>query len=350
MFFPDPMAKDQPIPIQFAQYAALRFVAGAINCFDVDQNLHVAAGVGSFLCRRWASRRARAEANIAASFPEWSEDRVSLIAERSFQHMIQMFSVDAVITPRLITPATWPRHIRIGDIRAMVDELVRHEPMILVTGHVGNWELLGHALGLYGYPVAALARPLDNRFINRWLMGIRESRGMKIITKFGATPIVDDILDQGGRIGFTADQNAGTQGLFVPFFGRLASSYKSIGLLAMRHRVSIAAGFARRLNERLEYEVACQDFITPGEWADHPDPLFYITARFNRAIEGMIRAAPDQYLWLHRRWKSRPKHERLGRPVPERLVDKLRSLPWITEEELEGIVERSNRAARERKA
>ena len=152
------------------------------------------------------------------------------------------------------------------------------------------------------------------------------------------------------QLGFIADQNAGEQGLFVPFFGRLASSYKSIGLLAMRHDVPIITGHARRLGPRLEYELSCTDAIMPQDWADQPDPLFYITARYNRAIEQMIRRAPEQYLWVHRRWKSRPRNERLGKPLSARMIAKLEQLPWMTTDELDLIVHRSNEAARENAA
>jgi KDO2-lipid IV(A) lauroyltransferase len=174
--------------------------------------------------------------------------------------------------------------------------------------------------------------------LNRWVLDIREARGMRIITKWGATPILQDVLRSGGRVAFIADQNAGDQGLFVPFFGRLASSYKSIGLLAMRYQVPIVCGFAPRLGGRFEYELNTTDIIRPQDWADHPDPLFYITARYNHAMEQMVRRAPDQYLWVHRRWKSRPRHERLGRPMPRRMIAKLESLPWLTSEEIDRLV------------
>ena len=83
------------------------------------------------------------------------------------------------------------------------------------------------------------------------------------------------------------------------------------------------------------------DFIRPEEWADHPDPVFYITARYNHALERMIRGNPEQYLWVHRRWRSRPRFERQGRPMPGRLVEKIESLPWMTPHELERIINAS---------
>jgi KDO2-lipid IV(A) lauroyltransferase len=186
--------------------------------------------------------------------------------------------------------------------------------------------------------MVVLARPIDNPLINDWLLGIREAQGTRVITKWGATPIIQSALRNSGRVGFIADQNAGEQGLFVPFFGRLASNYKSIGLLAMRYNVPIVVGHAIRDGCQFQYDVAMVDMIRPDDWADQPDPLFYITARYNRAMEQSIRAAPEQYLWLHRRWKSRPKHEREGEPMPHKLIEKLERLPWMTPQELKRVI------------
>ncbi len=330
----------------FAQYAALRAATGFMHCMDLRQNLHTAAALGSLFYRVSARHRGRALENLRASFPDWPSSRVAEVAERSMQNMIQIFAVDAIAMPRLITETSWPRYVRIGPLQGVMERLIAGEPTIFITGHCGNWELLGYALAVIGYPMHALARPLDNPFLNRWLLGVREARGLRIVTKWGATPVIQEVLERGGRVGFIADQNAGDQGLFVPFFGRLASSYKSIGLLAMRYGVPIVAGIARRLEGRFEFELSAGEVIRPRDWEGQPDPLYYITARYNRAMEQMIRCAPEQYLWVHRRWKSRPRHERLGRPVPRRLVEKLQCLPWLAADDVAEIVERSNAAAR----
>ena len=336
------MARPANILVELGQYAAVRSLSGLMHCFNVDQNLTTAAGVGSLFWNFSAKHRQRAIENIAASFPEWSRERVFRTAKASVQNMIQVFLVDSLMMPRLITPDNWPQHVRIGPLGPVLERMIRHEPMLLITGHCGNWELLGFALATIGFPIHAIARPLDNRMLNRWLLTVREARGLQIITKFGATPLLQAVLRRGGRLGLIADQNAGEAGLFVPFFGRLASSYKSIGLLAMRYNAAIAAGIATRLNGRFEYEISSNDVITPDDWVDRPDPLFYITARYNRAIERMIRDAPEQYLWVHRRWKSRPKFERDGEPMPGSMIANLESLPWMTQAELDRIVASSN--------
>ncbi|MCP3903712.1 MAG: lysophospholipid acyltransferase family protein [Planctomycetes bacterium] len=332
------MARSESAIVNWSQYLAVRGLAGFLQCFDVEQNLHTARVVGSVFYHTNRRRRERTERNIAMSFPEWPEARVKQTAERSLQHMFQLFLVDAFAAPRLITPETWPRYFGLHNVPRVLDDLLHGRPAIFITGHCGNWELLGYGLSMLGYSLNALARPLDNPLVNRWLLEHREARGLRIITKFGASPEIQEILRAGGRLGFIADQNAGEQGLFVPFFGRLASSYKSIGLLAMRYHVPIVAAHGRRLGGRMRYAMEITDVIDPDDWEGQPDPLYYITARFNRAMEQMVRRAPEQYLWLHRRWKSRPKHERLGRPFPAVLRRRLEALPWMTQEELDRLV------------
>ncbi|MHC4219946.1 MAG: lysophospholipid acyltransferase family protein [Planctomycetota bacterium] len=344
------MARNQSALTTWSQYLGVRAVSGFMHCFDLDQNLATASTVGSLFYRFSHRHRKRATDNLARSFPEWSADRVAETARRSIQHMFQLFMVDAVAMPRRITETSWPGYVRVGKLKGALERLIRNEPTIFITGHCGNWELLGYTMAVLGFPLYALARPIDNPLLNQWLLGIREARGMRIITKWGATPVLQQVLHSGGRVAFIADQNAGDQGLFVPFFGRLASSYKSIGLLAMRYRIPIAAGCAWRIGGRFEYELSTTDVIRPEDWEDHPDPLYYITARYNRALETMIRGAPEQYLWVHRRWKSRPRHERLGRPMPRRMIARLESLPWLTSADVDRLVQGSNDAAAVQKA
>ena len=102
--------------------------------------------------------------------------------------------------------------------------------------------------------------------------------------------------------------------MFVPFFGRLASTYKSIGLLAIQHNVPVIVGYARRRGDIFAFDLGVQDIIYPDDWKNYPrdqyhDELHYLTTRYTRAIEDFVRADPSQYLWIHRRWKTRPKGE-----------------------------------------
>jgi KDO2-lipid IV(A) lauroyltransferase len=323
--------------VHFGQYAALRSLFGVFHSFSVDQNMRTAAAIGRAYSRIGRRHRARAIGHLERSFPSMPRHEIEAIAQRSVSSLFQMFMVESVAIPRLLTPTNWPAYVGTRGVQRPLQLLLQDRPLLMVTGHCGNWELLGFVLALLGFRMSALARPLDNPWLDRWIRSVREARGLEILTKWGATAQVQEIVQAGGRVGFIADQNAGDDGLFVPFFGRLASSYKSIGLLAMRYDTPIVAGCARRIGDAFRYELECSDIIMPEEWRDQPDPLFYITARFNRAIEQMIRRAPEQYLWVHRRWKSRPPHERAGKPMPQRLTEKLRQLPWMTDDELDRL-------------
>src|SRR5207253_2326188 len=100
---------------------------------------------------------------------------------------------------------------------------------------------------------------------------------------------IPGVLAGGGAVAFIADQNAGSKGIFVDFFGRKASTYKSIGLLAMEYNVPIVCGYARRLDGRFRFRMGAQDIIYPRDWQAQDDPLRYITQRFTRAIEDFVR-------------------------------------------------------------
>lgn len=330
----------------YLAYLGARGAAMMLHGNTVPQSMAIAEGIARFYYRIGKTHRLRACTNLATSFPDWSAQRVSHVAEESFVHMFKLFLVDAAIMPRLVSSQSWPQHSRIPHLGTSMDLVVRKQPMIMLTGHLGNWEVLGFTMSVAGYSVHAVARPLDNPFINRWVLGIRERHGMKIITKWGAAPVLQKALQNNGCLGFIADQNAGDDGMFVPFFGRLASTYKSIGLLAMRYKVPVLVGSSIRKGPNFEFDLTIYDRINPEDWADQPDPLFYITARYNRGMEQMIRQSPEQYFWVHRRWKSRPPHERQGQPMPARMRRKLEELPWMTQDELDTIVRHSEEESR----
>jgi len=225
--------------------------------------------------------------------------------------MQQLFTlfVEVLFTSRLVRLETWHKVIELENFREVVRLLTTGNGLILVTGHFGNWEILGYMLATLGFHTTSVARPLDNPYVNEWLLGVRERQGQRIIDKKGATTEVAPLLARGGAVGFIADQNAGTKGLFVDFFGRKASTYKSIGLLAMEYEVPVVIGYARRIDGRFRFRVGVQDIIYPADWQDQPDPLRYITQRYTKGIEDFVRKDPGQYLWVHRRWKTRPKGE-----------------------------------------
>lgn len=302
------------------EYLALRLWVLVISCFPIEGNLRTARLMGRIWWRLKKSHQERALQNLRPALgDQYSEAQLRNIARRSFEHFAQIYLVEMVMTPRLITPWTWARYVELKNLGPALREVLNDRGVVMLTGHFGNYELLGFTVCRLGLPVAAVMRPLDNPLINRYLVSSREASGLTLLYKKGVTAVAPQVLDEGGTLCFIADQDAGRKGLFVEFFHRPASTYKSIGLLAMQKRVPVVVGYGARTRKGFHYELAIERVIQPHEWEGQPDPLRWVTQEFTRTLETIIRRHPEQYLWVHRRWKHQPKcaTDRVAPTAPE---------------------------------
>jgi KDO2-lipid IV(A) lauroyltransferase len=289
-------------------YAALRTLIVILYCFDIEANLRFACSLGRLLWKHYHRGRKRTLDNLRASFPEKNEKWIWQTGQRSFEH-IAMLAIDLLFTPKLVRKSNWRDYSCYRNCERAKWIMKEEKGMIMVTGHYGNFEIIGYLLGLFDFNIYSIARPLDNRFISKYLYRVRQQGGQKIIDKKGASKLMDTITSSGATLCFIADQDAGRRGVFVDFFGRKASTYKSIGLLALTNNTPICIGFSRRVENRFFFEIYNNRIIMPEEWKDKDDPLKWITEEYTKAIEDFVREDPSQYWWLHRRWKHRPKEE-----------------------------------------
>jgi Kdo2-lipid IVA lauroyltransferase/acyltransferase len=299
--------KHNPV-IDWLLYLVLRVLVVFLSLFDIQTNLNTACILGRLLWKYYHRGRLRALENLRAGFPDQTEQWIWQTGERSFEH-IAMLAMDILFAPRLITKQNLRDYSKFKNIERAKWLMQEGKGLLMVTAHYSNFEIAGYLMGLFGFNVYSVARPLDNKFVSKYIYGVREKTGLKIIDKKGATDSMEDIVSSGATLGFIADQDAGKKGIFVDFFGRKASTYKSIGLLAITYNLPIAVGYARRIDNRFFFEIGTNRIIMPREWQDMKKPLEWITAEYSKAIEQFIRDDPSQYWWLHRRWKHRPKDE-----------------------------------------
>lgn len=292
-------------------YLAVRILVVFLCTLDVQTNLDIARFVGRLLWKYFHRGRERALANLRASFPEKDERWIWQTGRRSFEH-IAMLAIDVFYTPRLVKTYNRRDYSRYKNVERAKWLMQEKRGLLMVTGHYGNFEIIGYLLGSFGFDIYSVARPLDNKFIGRHLYAIRERAGQRIIDKKGAAALIAGISQDGGTLCFIGDQDAGRKGIFVDFFGRKASTYKSIGLLAVTYNLPIVVGYSRRIDNRFFFEIGVNRIIFPQEWADKDDPLKWVTAEYTGAIEEFVRQDPTQYWWVHRRWKHRPKEETSG--------------------------------------
>jgi KDO2-lipid IV(A) lauroyltransferase len=299
--------------LQYVAYLGVRGFSTILQSLPVEFTMNLAKGVGDLLYAVDKKHRQRSMENLRASFPGQPEAVYKRLTRDSFR-LLPFIAVEFMLTPRLVRRNRLHQHFVLGHrLGEALEVLVKQESgAVLVAGHYGNWEVVGYMLAEMGFATTTVARPLDNPYIYDFVLRVREEKGHRIVDKMGAMAELPEVLDGKGAVGFTADQDAGRKGLFVDYFGRPASTYKSIGLLALRYDVPVIIGFGRRLGYDFRFQIDCQDVIYPSEWKSQDDPLRYITQRYTKAIEDVVRGEPGQYLWLHRRWKSRPAGEAVG--------------------------------------
>ena len=305
--------KQNPIK-DYLTYACVRVLLFFLYCFSIGKNLRLARFLGRFMWKHYHRGRIRALENLRRSFPEKDEKWCIETGRRSFEQIV-MLVIDIFFTSRLVKRENWHKYSRYKNIEQSKWLMQGGQGLLFVTAHYGNFEIMGYLLGMMDFNLYSIARPLDNKYMNKYLLDLRKHTGQKIIDKKGATEKMDEIIDENASIGFIADQDAGKKGVFVDFFGKKASTYKSIGLLAMQNDMPIAVASSKRVGDKFFFEIEVHRIIFPEEWKDRDDPLTWITQEYVSETEKFIRQDPSQYWWLHRRWKHRPKEERLKTPV-----------------------------------
>jgi KDO2-lipid IV(A) lauroyltransferase len=312
------MSRERNKAADFAVYLVVRLVVCFIQALSFRAACRVAHGLAWLMYRVDKRHRLVADDNLRRAFPEWTDPVRRDRRVRDVYLHFCLLLMEIIHLPRRLHPQNWRHHLKLPDSRRVVRQLISGRPLLLITGHFGNWELGGYILGLLGFTTHAIARPLDNTYLDVFLRTFRERTGQKIFDKHGNFEEMQDLLASGGVLATLGDQDAGARGLFVDFFGRPASTHKAIALMALQYNVPmLVVGTLRTqagetppegpgVGTPLHYEIVTEDILLPEEFAGQVRAVPAITQRFTAALERIIRRAPEQYFWLHRRWKHQP--------------------------------------------
>ena len=300
------MSKPRSKLADYTVYLIVRLIVCVLQALSLEA-ARQAAGTLAWLAYR-VDRRHRlvAHDNLRHAFAgTLSDQQRDALVRQVYRHFCTLL-VEIIQIPRRLHPTNWRQYASLPQSRTLVASLLSGRPLLLVTGHFGNWELGGYILGLLGFRTYAIARPLDNPYLDDFLRSFRERTGQGMLAKHGDFERMVAILAGNGVIATLGDQDAGHRGLFVDFFHRPASTHKAIALLALEHKVPLVVIGVCKVAEPLRYEIRASDVILPEDYEGRPDAVRAMTQRFTTALEGLIRTAPEQYFWLHRRWKHLP--------------------------------------------
>lgn len=268
----------------------------------------VALGLGSAAGRVIGALDRRhvavAEENLRHAFPDWDAERRLSVARGVYRHFGRMI-IDILWLRGHSRDEVMSRLEVIG--REHVEEAMsRGRGAIFVTAHLGNWEVIGLAHGWSFAPIGVVARPLDNPGLDRRLCDFRAMAGNWVIYKQDALREVLRTLRAGGAVAFLIDQNVQEKdGIFVDFFGRPAATTTVVAALAVKTGCALVPGHTT-IGPDGRYRAV---YDPPLEWTPSGNKqadVAHITQELTRTIEGWIREHPEQWLWIHRRWKTQP--------------------------------------------
>lgn len=210
---------------------------------------------------------------------------------------------------RKVTKENVDELVDFSELKRFDELLARGRGLICVPAHHGNWELCGYAVALKGYPTKSVARPLDNEPLNDLVTSIRERSGNEIIQKWKVLWRLKKLLDKNEVVTISIDQNGGVGGTFVPFFNVMASTVTSPADLHLIAGVPIVVATLNRIPGGNRHVFRIWDVIEHQKTDDHAADVRAVITRINAAYEQSIREYPEQWLWVHKRWKTRPPEE-----------------------------------------
>ncbi len=246
--------------------------------------------------------------NLDIAFPSTSgEADKRRIARRSFSHFGSVI-MDILWGGRVKQEAI-QRLVEYQGLENLKRAYDKGRGVLLFTGHLGHWELMGVAQGYLGFPLSVVSRPLDNPYLEKMLYSYRCKSGNKVIYKKDAVKGILEALKKKEGVAVLIDQNAIPQeGIFIRFFGLWASTTPLLASLALRTHAPLIPAFALPLRNG-RYRLIYGEEIEPGEFANRKEAIINLTQRCTDVIEGFIRRYPEYWLWIHQRWKSQPPQE-----------------------------------------
>jgi KDO2-lipid IV(A) lauroyltransferase len=290
---------------RFVRYGVIRLLVALAQRFPIRRVSDFGAWLGQVAF--WAARRQRllAMRHVALAFPDKGEGERARIVRSSFAHLGRC--VGELVCVRQIDASLddwveWPAF----DRQQLDAALARGKGVVFVSGHIGNWELTARGVTARGYDGASIARQASDPRTTALIEGLRKSGNLRSIWR-GRPGAAKDMLRQlrdGKILGLLIDQDTKVQSVFVPFFGQLASTPRAAADLALKTGAAVIVGTCVRV-DRFRYRLSTRE-VTVSPHENDENAVVALTAQLTRLLESTIRAFPEQWVWMHERWKRQP--------------------------------------------
>jgi Kdo2-lipid IVA lauroyltransferase/acyltransferase len=287
-----------------AEYYAMRATLAGLRALSWESACRIGEQLGAIGYRPLGIRKRVVERQIAAAFPNLDSSAVVQLARDSYKHLGRTF-VESALLDSLGRDGIQTLVDRVEGWEEVEDVMSKGRGAVMVTGHIGNWELAGAYVAARGIPLDAIVRGMANPLFDTYINRTREQMGMTIVHDSEAVRRTPRSLRGGRAVAFVADQGVlGLASTFVPFFGRPAKTPRGAAVFALRFEVPVLFVVAlRQPNGRFRVTV---ERIEARQTGDRDRDIDAIVARFTERLEHWVRVVPAQYFWQHRRWKRQP--------------------------------------------
>ncbi|HEY5219579.1 MAG TPA: lysophospholipid acyltransferase family protein [Gemmatimonadaceae bacterium] len=291
-----------------AQYAVMRGAVSALDLVGFHRASAVGARFGALGYWPIGIRRAVVERQLRAAFPDWTAARVTEVARASYESLGRTF-VETAVLPSYSPEQVLSLFERVENWEVVENGLALRRGLILLTGHLGNWELGGSYIAARGVPLDVVTRGMENPLFDGYLGRTRRRIGMSVVRDADAVRQVPRALRSGRAVAILFDQGAvGLASTWVPFFGRMAKTPRGPAVFALRLNAPMVFGTAiRQPSGRF---VLSFEPVNVTRTGDREADVDAIVAEYTAVLERWVRKVPEQYFWHHRRWK----HQRPGTP------------------------------------
>jgi KDO2-lipid IV(A) lauroyltransferase len=287
-----------------AEYYAMRATIGGLRALSWDAACAFGEKLGALGYRPLGIRKRVVEKQIAAAFPELGPEAVVKLAQESYRHLGRTF-IETALLDSLGKDGLQRLVENVEGWEEIEEVMAKGKGAVLVTGHIGNWELAGAYVAARGIPLDAIVRGMANPLFDAYINHTREVIGMTVVHDSEAVRRTPRSLRAGRAVAFVADQGVmGLASTFVPFFGRPAKTPRGAAVFALRFDTPVVFVVAlRQPNGR--YRIVVERIEAP-QTGDRDRDVDAIVARFTQHLEKWVRAVPAQYFWQHRRWRRQP--------------------------------------------
>ncbi len=290
------------------EYATARLLLAGFGALPQNVALRVGSIVAGGAYYFSGRLRRAGDRNLRLAFPERSPDERRRLLRGCFQNLGRLLGVFSQFATA--NPQTLKRIVDCEGLEHIEAAQRNGRGVILFTGHVGAWELSSFALSLFDHPLSFLVRRIDNPKIEMLIDGARTRLGNRTIDKTSAAREMLQILHVGGTLGILVDLNTlDREGIFVDFFGVPASTTFMLAKLALRTDADVLPVFAPWDKQRQRFLLKIDAPLVIDRTGDEEEDVRRLTQSFTAVVENYVRRYPDQWLWIHRRWKTRPPGE-----------------------------------------